>query len=147
MLLNGEDVTGRLRTPENSKGSSDIAVHLPVREKLVELQQRFAKANSVVMDGRDIGTVVMPDAQYKFFVTASARVRAQRRIDEMLQKNEIAPALEEMEQSILARDHTDSSRSCAPLKQAEDAILLDTTDMSIEQSVNAVLSVIRAGQA
>ncbi len=147
MLLNGEDVTGRLRTPENSKGASDIGVHPPVREKLVELQQCFAKANSVVMDGRDIGTVVMPDAQYKFFVTASARVRAQRRIDEMLQKNELAPALDEMEQSILARDHTDSSRACAPLRQAEDAILLDTTDMSIEQSVNAVLSVIRAGQA
>jgi cytidylate kinase len=146
MMLNGEDVTSRLRTPENSKGASDIGVHPPVREKLVELQQRFAKENSVVMDGRDIGTVVMPDAKYKFFVTASTRVRAQRRIDEMRQKGETVPTLDEMEQSILSRDHTDSSRACAPLKQAEDAMLLDTTDMSIEQSVNAVLDVIRSGQ-
>lgn len=146
MLLNGEDVTSRLRTPENSKGASDIGVHPPVRQKLVELQQRFARESSVVMDGRDIGTVVMPEAKYKFFVTASARVRAQRRLDEMRQKNEDLPTLYEMEQSILSRDHTDSSRACAPLKQAGDALLLDTTDMSIEQSVNTVLDIIRSGQ-
>ena len=146
MLLNGEDVTSRLRTPENSKGASDIGVHPPVRQKLVELQQRLARESSVVMDGRDIGTVVMPEAKYKFFVTASARVRAQRRLDEMRQKNEVLPTLYEMEQSILSRDHTDSSRACAPLKQAGDAVLLDTTDMSIEQSVNTVLDIIRSGQ-
>lgn len=146
MLLNGEDVTDRLRSPENSKGASDIAVHPPVRKKLVELQQRFASGNSVVMDGRDIGTVVMPDAQFKFFVTASARVRAQRRMDEMRLKGEPIPTLDEMEQSILARDHTDSTRACAPLRQAMGSMLLDTTNLSIEQSINTVLDVVRSMQ-
>ncbi len=146
MLVNGEDVTDRLRTPIMSKGASDIGVHPPVRTKLVELQQQFASENSVVMDGRDIGTVVMPSAKYKFFVTASARVRAMRRLDEMRQKGETLPTIEEMEQTILARDHTDSTRACAPLRQADDAVLLDTTDLSIEQSVDAVLNIVRGGR-
>jgi len=146
MLVNGEDVTDRLRTPIISKGASDIGVHPPVRTKLVELQQQFAAENSVVMDGRDIGTVVMPNAKYKFFVTASARVRAMRRLDEMQQKGELLPTLEEMEQTILARDHTDSTRACAPLRQADDAILLDTTNLSIAQSVDAVLNIVHGGR-
>lgn len=143
MLLNGEDVTGEIRTPEVSRGASDIGVHPPVREKLVELQQQVAKEGDVVMDGRDICTVVMPDAPYKFFVTASAHERALRRYKEMLSREETPPSLEEMEQTILARDHTDSTRACNPLRQAEDAILIDTSDLTIEQSVQCVLDAIR----
>lgn len=144
MLLNGEDVTGFIRTPEVSKGASDIGVHPAVRAKLVELQQQVAKEQSVVMDGRDICTVVMPDAPYKFFITASPRVRAQRRRKEMEEKGVLPlPSLDELEQTISARDHTDSTRAAAPLRQAEGALLVDTTDLSIEQSVNAVLDAIQ----
>ncbi len=146
MLLNGEDVTSRLRSPEVSKGASDIGVHPPVREKLVELQQQVARESSVVMDGRDICTVVLPNALHKFYITASARIRAQRRLAEMRQRGESLPTLDELEHTILARDHTDSSRACAPLKQAEDAMLIDTTDMSIQQSVDTVLNAIREKQ-
>ena len=146
MLLNGEDVTPRLRSPEVSKGASDIGVHPPVREKLVELQQQVARENAVVMDGRDICTVVLPNSPHKFYITASARIRAQRRLAEMQQRGEPLPTLDELERTILARDHTDSSRACAPLKQAEDAMRIDTTDMSVQQSVDMVLSAIREKQ-
>ena len=143
MLLNGEDVTPGIRTPEVSKGASDIGVHPPVREKLVELQQQVARQGDIVMDGRDIGTVVMPEAAYKFFVTASAHERALRRYKVMLDRGETPPSIEEMEQTILSRDHTDSTRACNPLRQAEDAQLIDTSDLTIEQSVQCVLDAIR----
>ena len=143
MLLNGEDVTGSIRTPEVSKGASDIGVHPPVREKLVELQQQVAKEGDVVMDGRDICSVVMPHAEHKFFVTATAHERAARRYKEMLSRGETPPSIEELEQTILARDHTDSTRACNPLRQAEDAQLIDTSDLTIEQSVQRVLDAIR----
>ncbi len=143
MLLNGEDVTGSIRTPEVSKGASDIAVHPKVREKLVELQQQVARQGDVVMDGRDICTVVMPHAEHKFFVTATARERALRRHKEMLSRGEIPPSIEELEQIILARDHTDSTRACNPLKRTEDAQLIDTSELNIEQSVQRVLDAIR----
>lgn len=141
MLLSGEDVTGLIRTPEISKGASDISVHQVVRQKLVEMQRQTAEENDVVMDGRDICTVVLPSAQHKFFVTASPASRACRRLLEMQQKNEHPlPSLAEMEEMIRARDHTDSTRACAPLRQADDAVLIDTTELSIEESVNAVLN-------
>ena len=143
MLLNGEDVTGSIRTPEVSKGASDIAVHPKVREKLVELQQQVARQGDVGMDGRDICTVVMPHAEHKFFVTATARERALRRHKEMLSRGEIPPSIEELEQIILARDHTDSTRACNPLKMTEDARLIDTSELNIEQSVQRVLDAIR----
>lgn len=143
MLINGEDVTDFIRTPEVSKGASDIGVHPAVREKLVALQQQVARENSVVMDGRDICTVVMPDAAYKFFVTASPRIRAERRLLEMRAKGEPVPSLDEMERSIRERDHTDSTRACNPLRQTEDALLIDTSGLSIEESIAAVLRVIR----
>ncbi len=143
MLLNGEDVTGSIRTPEVSKGASDIGVHPPVREKLVELQQQVAKQGDVVMDGRDICTVVMPHAEYKFFVTATAHERAIRRHKEMLARGETPPSIDQLEQDILARDHTDSTRVCNPLKRTEDAQLIDTSDLTIEQSVQRVLDAIR----
>lgn len=143
MLLNGEDVTASIRTPEVSRGASDIGVHPPVREKLVGLQQQVARDGDIVMDGRDIGTVVMPAAEYKFFVTASASERAIRRCREMELRGEVPPTLSEMEQSILSRDHTDSTRACGPLKQADDALLIDTSCLSIEESVRRVLDAIQ----
>lgn len=143
MLLNGKDVTACIRTPEISKGASDIAVHAAVRGKLVELQQLVAQAGSVVMDGRDIGTVVIPDTPHKFFVTASPRVRAERRLLEMRGKDmQPIPSIESMEQAIRDRDHTDSTRAIGPLRQARDALLVDTTNMSIKESVDFVLDAI-----
>lgn len=143
MLINGADVTDFIRTPEVSKGASDIGVHKAVRVKLVELQQQVARAGSVVMDGRDICTVVMPDAEHKFFVTAAPRVRAERRKLEMEQKGETPPPLDEMEQAISMRDHTDSTREVDPLRKTDDALLVDTSDMTIEESVECVLRAIR----
>ncbi|HWR24248.1 MAG TPA: (d)CMP kinase [Feifaniaceae bacterium] len=142
MLLNGEDVTGSIRTPEVSRGASDIGVHPKVREKLVELQQQVARQGDVVMDGRDICTFVMPHAEHKFFVTATARERAMRRRKEMLARGETPPSVEEMERDILARDYTDSTRACNPLKKTEDAELIDTTGLTIEQGVQRVLDAI-----
>lgn len=145
MLINGQDVTAFIRTPQISKGASDIGVHPAVRDKLVELQQRLAKDTSVVMDGRDIGTVVMPDAPHKFFVTASAAIRAQRRLLEMQQKGQTPlPSLQELEAQIQSRDATDSNRAYNPLRQAHDALLVDTSALSIEESVQSVLNAIQA---
>lgn len=142
-ILNGEDITECIRTPEVSRGASDIGVHPFVRKKLVELQQQVARENSVVMDGRDICTVVMPDAKHKFFITASAKTRAKRRLLEMQQSGKCKlPTLDEVERAIIDRDHTDSTRAAAPLKQTEDAILVDTTSMTIDESVDFVLNAI-----
>ncbi len=144
MLLNGKDVTDLLRTQALSKGASDIGVHAEVREKLVKLQQHIAGDGSIVMDGRDICTVVMPNAEHKFFITASARVRAERRLKELKKKNQPMISLDEMEKAILERDYLDSTRECGPLKKADSAILIDTTDKSIKESVDAVLNAIRS---
>lgn len=144
MLLNGEDVTSHLRTPIVSKGASDIAVHAAVRKKLVALQREVAEQQSVVMDGRDIGTYVLPNATYKFFITASLTERARRRLQELPDKNGYTQA--SMEQEIQARDRTDSSRAFAPLCQARDAILIDTTDMTIQEAVQTVLSYLNRPQ-
>ncbi len=142
-LLCGEDVSDSIRTPEVSKGASDIAVHPAVRAKLTELQRQVAAEGAVVMDGRDIGTVVMPQAQFKFFVTASPLVRAERRLLEMQQKSMTPlPSLQELEAAIRDRDHTDSSRATAPLRQADDALLIDTSALSIQESVAAVMQAI-----
>ncbi|MDL2217309.1 (d)CMP kinase [Christensenellaceae bacterium OttesenSCG-928-M15] len=142
MLINGEDVTSYIRTPEVSKGASDIGVHPAVREKLVDMQQAVSNAGSVVMDGRDICTVVMPEAEHKFFITASPRVRAKRRLLEMQQKGEDAPSLDALEKSILERDYTDSHRAVNPLKKTDDAMLIDTTDMTIQESIQTVVDAI-----
>jgi cytidylate kinase len=146
MILNGEDVTSLIRTPEVSKGASDIGIHTAVREKLVSMQQEVARTGSVVMDGRDICTVVMPTAKYKFFVTASARVRAERRKLEMEQRGESVPSLNALEQAILDRDYTDSHRACNPLRQTEDAMQIDTTEMTVSESIEAVLRAVARGQ-
>ncbi|MDL2236035.1 (d)CMP kinase [Christensenellaceae bacterium OttesenSCG-928-L17] len=142
MLVQGEDVTGYIRTNEVSKGASDIGVHPAVRKKLVQMQQQVAAEGPVVMDGRDICTVVMPHAPHKFFVTASPRIRAERRRKEFLEKGQDAPSIEELEQAIIARDATDSGRACDPLRQTEDAMLIDTSNLTIEESIQTVLRAI-----
>jgi cytidylate kinase len=142
VLLSGEDVMPYIRTPEISRAASDISAYPCVRLKLVEMQREVAKKYDVVLDGRDIGTYVLPDAKYKFFLTADIEERAKRRYLENKNKGidkEYAEVLSEMEQ----RDKNDSTRSLAPLKKADDAVLIDTTNMSAREVLDAVLSGVR----
>lgn len=132
VLLNGENVNHVLRTEEVGKMASVSSANGKLREKLVELQQTLAAKENVVMDGRDIGTVVLPNADVKIFMTASVEVRAKRRYDELVAKGESAD-LEVIAKDIEERDYRDSHREVSPLKQAEDAVLLDTSDLDIEQ--------------
>ena len=142
VLLNGEDVTAFLRTEEVGNMASSTSVNPKVREKLVELQQKLAKETSVVMDGRDIGTVVLPDAEVKIYLTASAHTRALRRHRELMEKNPSAvPPLSAIEQDINERDHRDMTRAHSPLKQADDAILVDSSEMTIEEVTDRILSI------
>ncbi len=141
ILLNGEDVSEAIRTPEVSVAASDVSAIPAVRKTMLVQQRNIAESQNVVMDGRDIGTVVLPDAEMKLFLTASARARAERRCKELLEKGqqvEFAQVLQEIEY----RDKQDSERTVAPLKQAEDAILVDTTELTLEQSIDTVLSLI-----
>lgn len=144
-LLDGEDVSDYIRTPAVSQMASDCSALPVVREKLVELQRELGKQKSVVMDGRDIGTNVFPDAEIKFFVTATAEERAKRRYLELLAKGETVEY-----QAVLSdmkiRDYNDSTRSLHPLKQAEDAILLDTTHMTIEEVIARIMEEIERCQ-
>ena len=146
LYLNGEDVTSLIRTPEVSEAASVTSAYPLVREKLLDLQHTLARENDVVMDGRDIGTVILPDAQVKIFLTASVRVRALRRMKELLEKGE-AVSLSMVEEEIRERDYRDSHRETAPLKQAEDAVLLDTSDLSIEEVVAEAAALIRPKMA
>jgi len=143
-FLNGEDVSSRIRTQQVSKGASDIGVHPAVRMKLSELQRNVGEQMPVVMDGRDIGTYVLPNAPFKFYVTASSRARAERRLLDLHKQGQDMP-LDQLEQEIIARDYTDSHREFAPLRQAEDALLLDTTDMTAQEAIDTVLSHIKCG--
>lgn len=142
MLLDGEDVSREIRTPRSSIYASDVSAMHPVREFLLEMQRKLAREHSVIMDGRDIGTVVLPDANLKIFLTARDTARAQRRHAELQEKGE-ACSFEEVLQDIRYRDSNDAGRAEAPLRQAEDAILLDTTDMDLDQSAQALYAVIR----
>lgn len=135
IFLDGENVNGLIRTPEVSLGASNVAVFPPVRHKMVEKQRAIASKNNVVMDGRDIGTYVLKDAQYKFFLVASVEIRALRRYKELIAKGMDAD-MESIMEDIKFRDNNDSSRKMAPLKQAEDAILIDTTNQSIQEMVD-----------
>ena len=137
VLIGGKDVTPFIRTPRISRGASDIAVIPELRLKLVELQREVADEYDVVMDGRDIGTYVLPDADFKFFITASSRERAKRRYLEMKDTDPNAD-LDEIDREIIAGDKTDSTRKFAPLCQAPDALLVDTTEMSREQVIKLV---------
>ena len=135
IILDGEIVNEKIRTHEISKIASDASALQAVRDKLVALQKKMGQAKSVVMDGRDIGTNVLEDAEFKFFMTASASERAQRRWLELAEKGEKAD-LAQVEADIIQRDHNDSTRKLNPLKKAEDAIELDTTGMTIEEVTN-----------
>ena len=137
VLLNGEDVSGLIRTEEVGNMASATSGYLFVREKLVELQKEMARKSDVVMDGRDIGTCVLPEADVKVYLTASSLVRARRRYRELTEKG-IACDLKEIEQDILDRDHRDMHREHSPLVQAEDAVYLDSSDMTLDQVVDAI---------
>ncbi len=141
IFLDGEDVSDKIRTDEVSMGASNVSAIPEVRKKLVELQQKIASNQSVVMDGRDIGTHVLPDAQVKIFLTASVKERAKRRYKELKEKGLLTKSLEELEKEIEKRDYNDSHRKASPLKKAEDAVLLDTSTLSIEQSVEEILKI------
>ncbi|NLY43846.1 MAG: (d)CMP kinase [Clostridiaceae bacterium] len=142
ILLNGRDVTLDIRTPEVSKGASDVAVIPQVRMKLVELQRKLASNRNIIMDGRDIGTFVLPDADIKIFLTASVEERARRRYEEMKEKGYTC-SFEDIKKDIKYRDENDSNRAFAPLRVADDAIILDTTGNDLEQSINTVQKLIK----
>lgn len=143
VFVNDEDVSGKIRTPEISMGASAVSAIPAVRAFLFDLQKKIAAENNVIMDGRDIGTVVLPDAQLKIFLTASPEARADRRYAELKDKPD-APDYESVLADIIKRDHDDSTRAIAPLKQAEDAVLLDTTSLTLEQSIEKIISMIKA---
>lgn len=140
VLLDGVDVTNDIRTPEAGIGASDVSAVPAVRLKLVELQRDIAGKNDVVMDGRDIGTYVLPDARYKFFLTATVEERAKRRYLELLSKGMDNVSFEDVQKDIRYRDHNDSSRAFAPLKKAEDAVEIDTTGMDAESVAKKILA-------
>lgn len=142
VLLDGEDVSDAIRTPQISTYASQVSSVPEVRAYLLDLQRDLARRQSVIMDGRDIGTVILPNAKVKIFLTASPEKRAARRCAELREKGQdvtVEGILADMER----RDALDASRAVAPLKQAEDAVLVDTSDLTLEQSIEAVLTVIR----
>ena len=138
IFLDGRDVTKEIRTPEISRGASDVAKFGLVREKLTQLQRAMATQGKVIMDGRDIGTQVLPNADLKIFLTASVEERARRRFKELKEKN-LAADFEQIKKEISLRDKQDSEREIAPLAQAEDAVLLDSTNLTIEEVVAEIL--------
>lgn len=140
IFLNGENVSADIRLPEISVAASNVAVIPVVRLKLVELQRELAAHNDVLMDGRDIGTYVLPDAEVKIFLTASVEERAMRRYKELTEKG-IQADFDEVKADMEYRDKNDSEREFAPLKPAEDSIILDNTDLSLEQSVNKICEI------
>lgn len=141
VILNGDNVTHLLRTEETGKMASLTSKYGAVRTKLVDLQRKLAKTTDVIMDGRDIGTTVLPDAFVKIFLTATSDARAKRRFDELSAKGEKCD-YEVIKADIEKRDYEDSHREISPLKQADDAVLVDTSDMNIEQVVEAITAII-----
>lgn len=141
VYLNGENVNGFIRTPEAGTMASAVSVYQKVRTKMVELQQALAEKTSVVMDGRDIGTVVLPKAEVKIYLTASSAVRAKRRYDELVAKG-MECNLAQLQKEIEERDYRDMTREVSPLKKAEDAVELDTSDLSIEEVVEAMQRIV-----
>lgn len=142
VLLNGEDVSALIRTPEISMYASDVSAIPEVRAFLLDLQRNMAKTNNIIMDGRDIGTVVLPDAKVKIFLTASAEVRAKRRYDELIEKG-MDVKFEDVLNDVITRDYNDSHRETAPLKPAEDSIIVDTSNLNLEQSVEKLISIMK----
>ena len=142
MFLGGEDVSAAIRLPEISMCASDVSAHAVVRSFLLEMQRRTARENDVIMDGRDIGTVVLPDAELKIFLTASAEARAERRLKELIAKG-VEADFEEVLRDIRYRDEQDANRETAPLKPAEDSVLVDTTEIDFAASEALLRSIIR----
>ena len=142
VILNGENVNGVIRNEEVGNMASATSVYPVVRTKLVELQRQLAAKQSVIMDGRDIGTVVLPDANVKIYLTASSKVRAKRRYDELTAKGEKCD-LDAIEQDIIDRDYRDMHRETSPLKQADDAVLLDSSDLDIDGVVAKMKDIIK----
>ncbi|MBQ1211629.1 MAG: (d)CMP kinase [Clostridia bacterium] len=142
VLLNGDDVSDRIRTPEASMAASAVSALPPVRQFLFHLQQDMAATHNVIMDGRDIGTVVLPHAQVKIFLSASAEDRARRRYDELVAKG-MDVAFEDVLADMKQRDYNDSHRAAAPLKAADDAVMVDTTGNTLEQSVELMKNLIK----
>ena len=140
VLLNGENVNGVIRNEEVGNMASSTSVYPVVRKKLVELQRQLAKSADVIMDGRDIGTCVLPDAQVKIYLTASSATRAKRRYDELTEKG-VSCDLAEIEKDIIDRDYRDMHRETSPIRQAEDAVLVDSSEMNIDEVVDAIYQV------
>lgn len=144
MFLDGKDITALIREPDVSINASNASKHKRVRHHLVKLQREIAAKTDVVVDGRDIGTYVLPDADYKFYITASIEQRAKRRHRQLKEKGK-ETNLEELKAEIEARDYQDMNREFAPLKAADDAVILDTTDLSFEEAYNKVIRTIQKG--
>ena len=142
MFLSGEDVSDKIRTPEASMAASRVSAVPKVREYLFDLQKKLARENSCVMDGRDIGTVVLPDADVKIFLTASPEARAERRYKELIEKG-MDVKLEDVLADMVKRDYDDSHRAIAPLKQADDAVLCDTSELNLEESIELIIRTIK----
>ena len=142
MFISGEDVSDKIRTPEASMAASRVSAVPKVREYLFDLQKKLARENNCVMDGRDIGTVVLPDADVKIFLTASPEARAERRFKELTEKG-MDVKFEDVLSDMIKRDYDDSHRAIAPLKQADDAILCDTSDIGLEESIVLVIKTIK----
>lgn len=142
VILNGENVTGRLRHEEVGRMASTVAVYAAVRSKLVELQRQLAAGTDVIMDGRDIGTCVLPNATVKIYLTASVDARAKRRYDELVMKGE-KQNMDVIKADIEKRDYNDMHRDISPLKQADDAVLLDSSDMNIEEVTDAIIKIFK----
>lgn len=146
MYLNGEDVTASIRTPEISMYASRVSAIAQVREFLMEMQRSMARETSVIMDGRDIGTVVLPQAGLKIFLTASAEARARRRHKELLEKGQQV-TYDEVLRDMAERDENDSTRAAAPLRAAEDAVWVDTSELTLVESIDAVAQLVQQGAA
>lgn len=142
VILNGENVNGLIRTEEVGKMASAVAKNGKIREKLVDLQQKLAKKADVIMDGRDIGTCVLPQADVKIYLTASVEERARRRHKELVEKGETCD-IEKIKADIIARDEQDMNREISPLKKAEDAVLLDGSDMTIQEVTEEIMRLCR----
>lgn len=142
MFLGGEDVSDKIRTPEASSAASKVSAVPEVRKYLFDLQKDLAKNNNCIMDGRDIGTVVLPDAKVKIFLTASPEARAQRRYKELIEKG-MDVKYDDVLADMIKRDYDDSHRAIAPLKQADDAVLADTSDCTLEESIELIIKIIK----
>lgn len=142
VLLDGEDVSGSIRTPEASMMASKISAVPAVRAYLLDLQRDMAKTNNVIMDGRDIGTVVLPNAEIKIFLTAAPEARAERRYKELIEKG-MDVKYEDVLDDVKTRDYNDMNRDIAPLKKADDAVLADTTELDLQGSIDLIVSIIK----